>query len=393
MKEAFQLEHVANLNFESHDLNSLVHQIIGFPVFFLYDGSISSQVSTLSQDFKMHSAFMTFLIFTVISVTVDAYSNPLSCNGICTNAHDPSLIRRDDGTYFRFSTGGNIAVHTAPFIQGPWIYDGAALSNGSKINKAGSRDLWAPDVAKFGSTYYLYYSVGTFGSQESAIGVATSTTLNVNSWTDLGSTGVESVAGSKFNAIDSNLQSTNGTLYMNYGSFWSGLFQVEMTAPPTMIAEAVASATQIAFVPTPPQAQEAAFGYQYGYYYYLFFSLGSCCRYDVNKPAARGEYKIQVCRSTSVSGPFVSIFWVLWKTVLIHGKFDKSGKSCLQGGGTTVLESHSWVYGPGGQGIIRDPELGLVLYYHYVDTRIGYSDGQKQFGVNKLDFSSGWPCV
>ncbi|KAL8838510.1 MAG: hypothetical protein Q9205_001877 [Flavoplaca limonia] len=325
----------------------------------------------------MHSAFMTFLILTVISVTIDAYSNPLSCNGICTNAHDPSLIRRNDGTYFRFSTGGNIAVHTAPSIQGPWIYNGTALFDGSKINKTGSNDLWAPDVAKFGTTYYLYYSVGTFGSQDSAIGVATSTTLDVNSWTDLGSTGVESVVGSKFNAIDSSLQSSNGKLYMNFGSFWSDLFQVEMTAPPTTIAEAVATVTQIAFVPTPPQAQEAAFGYQYGDYYYLFFSIGSCCKYDVEKPAAGDEYKIQVCRSPSVSGPFV----------------DKSGKSCLQGGGTTILESHSWVYGPGGQGIIRDPELGLVLYYHYVDARIGYSDAQKQFGVNKLDFSSGWPCV
>ncbi|KAL9630765.1 MAG: hypothetical protein Q9204_004554 [Flavoplaca sp. TL-2023a] len=325
----------------------------------------------------MHSAFMTFLILAVISVTVDAYSKPLSCNGICINAHDPSVIRRDDGMYFRFSTGGNIAVHTAQSIQGPWIYNGAALPDGSKINKTGSRDLWAPDVAKFGSTYYLYYSVGTFGSQDSAIGVATSTTLDVNSWTDLGSTGIESVVGSKFNAIDSNLQSADGKLYMNFGSFWSDLFQVEMTAPPTMIAEAVASAIQIAFVPTPPQAQEAAFGYQYGSHYYLFFSVGRCCTYDVDKPATTDEYKIQVCRSTSVSGPFV----------------DKNGKSCLQGGGTTVLESHDWVYGPGGQGIISDPELGLVLYYHYVDTRIGYSDAQKQFGVNQLNFSSGWPCV
>ncbi|KAL8865727.1 MAG: hypothetical protein Q9198_009188, partial [Flavoplaca austrocitrina] len=99
--------------------------------------------------------------------------------------------------------------------------------------------------------------------------------------------------------------------------------------------------------------------------------------YDVDKPATTDEYKIQVCRSTSVSGPFV----------------DKNGKSCLQGGGTTVLESHDWVYGPGGQGIISDPELGLVLYYHYADTRFGYSDAQKQFGVNQLNFSSGWPCV
>jgi arabinan endo-1,5-alpha-L-arabinosidase len=28
-----------------------------------------------------------------------------------------------------------------------------------------------------------------------------------------------------------------------------------------------------------------------------------------------------------------------------------------------------------------------------VDTRIGYSDGQKKFGWNKLNFNDGWPTV
>lgn len=144
--------------------------------------------------------------------------------------------------------------------------------------------------------------------------------MDVGSWTDLGSIGVESVAGSKFNAIDGNLQSTNGKLYMNFGSFWSDLFQVEMTAIPTMIANPVTSATQIAFVPTPPQAQEAAFGYQYNDYYFLLFSVGSCCRYDTGGPAAGDEYKIQACRSDSVSGPFVSTFRDDARTVLTRGK-------------------------------------------------------------------------
>ncbi|KAL8798060.1 MAG: hypothetical protein Q9182_006984 [Xanthomendoza sp. 2 TL-2023] len=325
----------------------------------------------------MQSILLISTFLSVLSVTADAYTKPLPCSGTCNNTHDPSLVYRDDGTYFRFSTGGGIAIHTAPSIQGPWTYSGTALPNGSRINKTGNQDLWAPDVAKVGSTYYLYYSVGTFASQDSAIGVATSTTMDVGSWTDLGSTGVESVAGSKFNAIDGNLQSANGKLYMNFGSFWSDLFQIEMTATPTQAATTVTSANQIAFVPTPPQAQEAAFGYQYGDYYYLFFSVGSCCRYDLTRPAPGKEYKIQVCRANSVSGPFV----------------DKSGKSCLEGGGTTVLKSHGWVYGPGGQGVINDPKLGPVLYYHYVNTHIGYSDGQKQFGVNRLNFSSGWPVV
>jgi arabinan endo-1,5-alpha-L-arabinosidase len=72
---------------------------------------------------------------------------------------------------------------------------------------------------------------------------------------------------------------------------------------------------------------------------------------------------------------------------------DAAGKSCAQGGGTIVLESHDNVYGPGGQGVYNDPVEGWVLYYHYVDTNIGYADGQKQFGWNKIAWKNGWPTV
>jgi arabinan endo-1,5-alpha-L-arabinosidase len=81
---------------------------------------------------------------------VSGYANPMSCSGICTNAHDPALIRRDDGTYYRFSTGGKIAIHSAPSITGPWTYKGAAIPNGSKINLNGKDDLWvSPLVSSF----------------------------------------------------------------------------------------------------------------------------------------------------------------------------------------------------------------------------------------------------
>jgi arabinan endo-1,5-alpha-L-arabinosidase len=36
---------------------------------------------------------------------------------------------------------------------------------------------------------------------------------------------------------------------------------------------------------------------------------------------------------------------------------------------------------------------GWILYYHYVDTTIGYADGQKKLGWNKINWSSGWPVV
>lgn len=74
--------------------------------------------------------------------SVLGYANPRTCTGTCTNAHDPSIIRRADGTYFRFATNGRIAVHTAPDISGPWTYRGAALPGGSSINLPGNTDLW-----------------------------------------------------------------------------------------------------------------------------------------------------------------------------------------------------------------------------------------------------------
>jgi hypothetical protein len=65
----------------------------------------------------MRSSFITSLLSVVTAVY--GYADPMGCSGVCTNAHDPALIRRDDGTYYRFSTGGKIAIHTAPTIVGP----------------------------------------------------------------------------------------------------------------------------------------------------------------------------------------------------------------------------------------------------------------------------------
>ena len=78
-----------------------------------------------------------------LAASVYGYADPMACSGVCNNAHDPALIRRDsDGRYYRFSTGGKIAIHSAKTINGPWTYLGAAIPAGSKINLAGKDDLW-----------------------------------------------------------------------------------------------------------------------------------------------------------------------------------------------------------------------------------------------------------
>lgn len=181
----------------------------------------------------------------------------------------------------------------------------------------------APDVQWSDGTYYLYYSVSAFGTQTSAIGVATSSSLEYGSWTDQGATGVSSSSGDNYNAIDANVFVENGESYMNFGSFWADIFQVKMS---DMTSGSTGSATNIALNTTSStQAVEGSFLYQDSGYYYLFFSAGQCCGYDTSKPAAGDEYQIRVCRSDSVTGPYE----------------DKEGNSCTEGGGTQVLASVS----------------------------------------------------
>ncbi|KAH0355146.1 putative arabinan endo-1,5-alpha-L-arabinosidase A, partial [Aureobasidium melanogenum] len=313
-----------------------------------------------------------------LAATVLAYSNPLPCSGTCGNAHDPSLIRRtSDGTYFRFSTGGGIAVHTASSAQGPWVYKGQVLPNGANVANSGKTDLWAPDVSLVGNTYYLYYTASAFGTQNSVIGLATSPSMDVGTWSDKGSTGISSDSSKSYNAIDANLVKVGNQYLMNFGSFWHDIYQVEMNTTPNTVNSKAGGAYNTIFKPAGTHDIEGSYMINHNGGYYMFFSEGICCNLDKNRPAAGQEYKIKVCRSNSATGGFV----------------DQTGKSCTNGGGTLVLPSHGNIYAPGGQGVYNDPVMGWILYYHYVDTNIGYADGQKLFGVNKIKWVNGWPTV
>jgi hypothetical protein len=166
--------------------------------------------------------------------------------------------------------------------------------------------------------------------------------MDVDTWTDLGSIGVSSNSSKPYNAIDGHLFAENGAYYLTFGSWWNGLFQMQMGNAP--VTTKLGSSTYQLSYDSTDKAQEAAYMFKTSDYYYLFFSKGSCCGYDKERPARGKEYRVMVCRSSSIDGGFV----------------DKAGISCLKGGGTVILESHNWVYGPGGQGVYQDPVHGPV---------------------------------
>jgi arabinan endo-1,5-alpha-L-arabinosidase len=296
--------------------------------------------------------------------------------------HDPSVIRRDDGTYFLFTTNNRTNIASAPSMSGPWKHLGPALPNGSIIDLPGHEDIWAPDVMKLGDTYYLYYSVSDWGAQNASdIGVATSKTLEPNSWTDHGSIGIP--ADQRYNRIDPNLfrETAISTPLLAFGSFHDNIFQYPMDDPPLHILPD----TPYTHLQQNTTRQNAEGPYQFRWrldgqdFYYLFFSGGACCNAPDKLEVPGEEYRISVCRSTSSSGGFR----------------DKEGRDCVsENGGTMVYASHGDVYAPGGQGVFYDPGQGaVVLYYHYVKPSIGYEYEKFFFGWNKLDFTSGWPVV
>lgn len=190
--------------------------------------------------------------------------------------------------------------------------------------------------------------MSTASSQVSAIGYATSDTMESGSWTDHGSTGVESTNSSAFNAIDPAVINVSGGYYMNWGSYWGDIYIEALNSNAETVTD-LGSATQICYQPSGKHQREAGFLYEYQNNFYLFFSEGQANRYATSKPAAGGEYKIRVCRSSTITGEYT----------------DSSGNSCLEGGGDYVLESHGEVYGPGGEGIFDDPTHGVIMYYRY----------------------------
>jgi len=130
------------------------------------------------------------------------------------------------------------------------------------------------------------------------------------------------------------LEVSSTEFIFSFGSFWDDIYGVTFAKPPLTPASG-ASSSQLSYNSSGTHAQEGSFRYYASDtgYYYLLISAGICCNYNTDLPSPGDEYRIIMGRSTSPTGPFV----------------DKNGKDMTAGGGSTLLESHGYVYGPGGQ--------------------------------------------
>ncbi|HEY7010911.1 MAG TPA: arabinan endo-1,5-alpha-L-arabinosidase [Jatrophihabitantaceae bacterium] len=295
------------------------------------------------------------------------YPNPLPIKGFAAT-HDPSMIRLADGSYETFATHDGIEIYHSP-DRVHWRYIGQALPGGAPwadaYQNGNATDLWAPDVSFHRGQYYLYYAVSSFGSNHSAIGLATSRTARPGSWTDHGLVLATNTTDDA-NAIDPGLLvDRQQRWWLSYGSFWGGIKMVRLDpATGTPVANAVVYS--LAQRPA-PDALEGAYVVWHGGYYYLFASYDFCCR------GLNSTYNIKVGRSRSPTGPYL----------------DRSGVNLMNDGGTQVLATHGYVVGPGGQTVLHDRGRDWLVYHYYN----GRDAGTPRLGINLLAWHDGWPRV
>lgn len=123
-------------------------------------------------------------------------------------------------------------------------------------------------VIEANGNYILYYSVSTLGSQNSVIGYATSPTMEAGTWTDHGSTGVESTSASPYNCIDPTMIEVSGSYYMSFGSYWENIFIVPFNSNAETVAS-LSTAKQVIYQPSGSHEVEASYPYYYNGYYYV----------------------------------------------------------------------------------------------------------------------------
>ena len=297
--------------------------------------------------------------------------------------HDPVMAKEGD-TYYLFSTGPGITFYSSKDMK-TWRRRGRVFpSEPSWAREVASHfngHLWAPDIAHHGDKYYLYFSVSAFGKNTSAIGVTTNKTLDPDSpdyrWEDQGIVLRSIPSRDLWNAIDPNvIVDGNGTPWMSFGSFWSGIKLVKLDPSWTALAApqewySIAKRERSVLLDDTqagPAEIEAPFIFRKGDYYYLFVSWGLCCR------GKDSTYKMMIGRSKDVRGPYV----------------DKDGRKLAEGGGSLLLAGNPDWPGVGHNSAYTFDGKDYLIFHAYETA----DNGLQKLKIAELTWDADqWPVV
>jgi len=305
----------------------------------------------------------------------------LKLDGDIEGVHDPVIIK-DKDTYYVFCTGGRPGGGVIPIRASKdllhWTNAGTVFEKQpewatKEIPKG--RGAWAPDISYFNGKYHLYYAVSSFGSRDSAIGLATNVTLDSKDpnykWVDEGMVLRSYQAKDDWNAIDANLiVESKNKVWLNWGSFWGGIKMKRIDPKTGKLSDADTTMYSLC---SRERAQpiggsvEAPFIVRHGGYWYLFVSYDRCCR------GAQSTYNVVVGRSKKITGPYV----------------DKAGKPLTEGGGTLVIQATTpnW-HGPGHEAVLQERGQDYLLFHAY-----NGATGRPFLHISTMMWEDGWPHV
>lgn len=300
--------------------------------------------------------------------------------------HDPVMIRQGN-IFYVFSTdgrrrGGIIPIRCSKDLYN-WKYCGAVfeqLPKWASIEIPDTRGVWAPDISFFNDKYHIYYSISTFGKNNSAIGLVTNHILDPNSpdykWEDQGMV-IRSVSGrDDYNAIDGNLVLEDpDKAWLCWGSFWGGIKMRRIDRSTGKLSSVDTTLYSLASRPGAGSTQkpveegaiEAPFIIKHAGIWYLFVSFDLCCR------GVNSTYKIMVGRSHNVTGPYK----------------DRKNKLMSDGGGSLVLQATTpnW-RGPGHCAIVQEVSGDYLVFHAYHG-----ETGRSELKISTIIWEDGWPQV
>lgn len=242
---------------------------------------------------------------------------------------DPSIIKEGETWYIFGSGEGGPVKRSADGYN--WsdmgrVFDAIpAWADDSVPNHDDT--ILAPDIKHHNGKYYLYYSISSSGENDSAIGLATSSSLSAPDWQDQGLV-IRSTASSNYNCLHPNLVvDQSGGVWLAFGSSRSGLKIVKLnstTMKPKSGAIVRSLATRNNKAIESPYLVVNTFGY------YLFATI------DNSSQGVDGTAKIIYGRASRITGPY----------------YDKDGVSMLRGGGSLLDDGDDRWRAPGGQSFL-----------------------------------------
>ncbi|MBM7603839.1 arabinan endo-1,5-alpha-L-arabinosidase [Metabacillus crassostreae] len=303
------------------------------------------------------------------------------------NTHDAEIIKVDDW-YYTFSTDYMVAGTPSPGIQirkskdmVNWSFVGRVFNSVSMEAAEwtkGGNTFWAPDVIEMDGTFYLYYSVSSFGTRNSYIGLATSDSIE-GPWEDQGAVVKTQVGDNKtVNAIDPGIiMDQKGTPWMTYGSYFGGIFIVELDRNTGKLKTPEEEGTLIAQRKNNDYEIEGpAIMYNPDTeMYYLTLSYGFL----------EDSYNVRVARSANIEGPYLD-YNDKNMIDLTEGSFDTGTKIV----GAYAFNNDTGWLGTGHNGLIQDGDK----YYITHNARAGEDLYWSHLHVREIIWTEdGWPVV